>query len=399
MVDSAFPADWETRFAATGKGTQSACADRPPATAPRTAVCITGAARSFSSPLVLAGLRHHLLPALGPRVRLFMQLKSLDSDKREGWFGQYRQHRENVSSVGAMLRALRSPWLARLSGEATIIDGNGSYLGPELGQKGVHGTMPRIVPFDDSMHIAYRPGGECATYMQRYRERQLLMYLGMEWCHRAIVRHEAARDVRFDAVMLTRPDLVWWTPPTLWCQWDPGRTTVLSAKIRETGSDQVWSVPRDHAKTFLGLADRLRSCTVQACCADAESIQSRVVAKAGDSLTPAEAGVRSSFRTNTKSGPTLLRAVQGVCEVALHPYYLDGRMAFNMEREGPVLPIKTGVQLRRLFFGENATKKVDPNRDSQFGRAQEECHQALASTRCGRKTRGLKTCGWGEKFR
>ena len=318
-LDSAFPADWETRFAATGKGTQSACADRPPATAPRTAVCITGAARSFSSPLVLAGLRHHLLPALGPRVRLFMELKSLDSDKREGWFGQYRQHRENVSSVGAMLRALRSPWLARLSGEATIIDGNSSYLGPELGQKGVHGTMPRIVPFDDSMHIAYRSGGECATYMQRYRERQLLMYLGMEWCHRAIVRHEAARDVRFDAVMLTRPDLVWWTPPTLWCQWDPGRTTVLSAKIKETGSDQVWSVPRDHAKTFLGLADRLRSCTVQACCADAESIQSRVVAKAGGSLTPAEAGVRSSFRTNTKSGPTLLRAVQGVCEVALHP--------------------------------------------------------------------------------
>ena len=74
-------------------------------------------------------------------------------------------------------------------------------------------------------------------------------------------------------------------------------------------------------------------------------------------------------------------------------------MAFNMEREGPALLIKTGVQLRRLFFGENATKKVDPNRDSQFGRAQEECHQALASTRCGRKTRGLKTCGWGEKFR
>ena len=41
-------------------------------------------------------------------------------------------------------------------------------------------------------------------------------------------------------------------------------------------------------------------------------------------------------------------------------------MAFNMEREGPALLIKTGVQLRRLFFGENATKKVDPNRDSQL---------------------------------
>lgn len=366
---------------ASGDESCAAAGDSPP----RTAVCITGAARSFSAPLVQAGLRHNLIPSLG-NVRLFLQLKSRDSDKAEGWFGQYSQHRENISNVETLLATLSRPWLARLIGEASVLGGNGSYLG----EGAANSSIIRPVAPDGALHAEYRPSGACASQPKPrllYRDRQLLLYLGMEWCRRAVLRHEAATGVAFESVAFARPDLVWWEPPTPWCRREPRRKGLVHAGA--LGSDQAWVVPRGQMNAFLSLAARLRDCKAERCCGPAESVLADV-ARSSD-LAVEDHAARNSF-TPQQGHLSLLRSVQGVCEAVLHPSY-DGRRACAFERGALALPITTANALRRLFV-ENASTQVHLVPESTYL----ACRQALGATPCGARTPGLPPCGWGEKF-
>jgi hypothetical protein len=77
---------------------------------PRVAFCITGAARSFASPLVLAALRNNLVAPLagtdpaGGGSRFFLSLKASDSPKSGVYGVSFGRH---VSSIGPLVEVCR----------------------------------------------------------------------------------------------------------------------------------------------------------------------------------------------------------------------------------------------------------------------------------------------------
>ena len=98
-------------------------------------MCISGAARSFATPLVLSQLRHNLIESLashGAHKRLFLAIKTADSAKLNG--GTTERNYKITSAHAAaeikyLLHALEQPWLKPLIGEAVILNGSGTFNG------------------------------------------------------------------------------------------------------------------------------------------------------------------------------------------------------------------------------------------------------------------------------
>ena len=256
--------DWHSRFEQQGQAASARCAGA--SNPPRVAVCISGAARTFATPLLLAGLRHNFLAPLvnhASAARVFLYLKSADSAKRGDEDKGFRPQADDVRTLRRAL--LKARWLQPMLGEAVLVNGSGSFSGPSPSPH----TFA-VVPSDATSWRGYRTtaclpaeagslrgsAGECCSNRPKSfkggngEERLLLSQLGLAWCGGAIVRSEAALGAAYDVVLSARPDLLWWRPMHAWCEW-PHRTHALSCD--RPGCDAVWAAPRQHLSRLFGL--------------------------------------------------------------------------------------------------------------------------------------------------
>ena len=268
-------------------------------------------------------------------------------------------------------------------------------------------------------------------------ERLIHQHLGLAWCAGAIRRHEAARSAahprhatvgresrigavgdsssmfasslvhvaggssqsvsaplwRFDVIVFSRPDLIWWAPLPAHCDF-PWRTEMLSCD--KPGCDMAWVAPRAHMGRLMAQARLHRDCAdagppphgagrardvrrIASCCATSEWLlwyaQSARAAPAAHAALSAHAsehgGIHvysgSSAHRAAPSGTaipihrlsalepdrghfSLLRDTSHACTRSLSPKYATPSYALTLQqRHG--LSVATGARLR-LLFGE-----------------------------------------------
>ena len=376
--------DWEAKTRSNAESASARCDDRA-AEAPRVAFCVTGAARSFATPLVLTMLRHNLFGALGAAEgsRFFLQLKRYDSDKLSVK-SSTNFPRHNETTVAHLRGALATPWLHRVTAEAIIVDGSGATSIDATGsderemqhQGGHHSTV--IAASRDQLWQQYRasqctaagpaPCCEVGDYLREAnnQERMLLHHLGIGWCRASISRYESRSGRAFDMVVYTRPDLVWWKPMLPWCEL-PWRTQIIACN--EPGCDMAWIAPRQASTLLMSTAEQHRDCREPACCANSERLLRHAQARASSLLgvtvntTIGNALLHSQDRHN---GPgaikkaadqpaSLLRYVNGVCRIAFRPAFSEDALPNRSTKDAfkwipqRGLPISTIASLRRTM--------------------------------------------------
>jgi len=398
--------------------------------APRAAVCIAGAARAFTSPLVLDGLRHNFLaPIAGDRlegVRLFLHLKVADSSKRMKGVA-FQQHRSRVAPLYAELMA--HPWLSPLVEEAVIVNGSGAFTeggtAPSsrvtvvsANESAWKSFMPRACSAHASSSNAHgsrdsaRDGTRSCCRKASYllegnnEERLIHQHLGMSWCINAILRSEARRRVGYELLVFTRPDLVWWRPLPMTCELATlARTTMLSCDL--PGCDMVWIAPRKYMERLLGQAKMHRDCAdsgppphgaararnvrrVASCCSTSEWLlwyaQSYRASNAASKNTSkyvegGELGLGEiegeipikrlrELEPDRGGAFSLLREANGACELALAPNYLKDRYRLQQWHG---LSVATGTRLRQRFLASSAATEGEGSKggvgSSSSGRA------------------------------
>ena len=239
----------------------------PPAHQPHVAFCVTGAARTLTSPLVQHLMRIHLLEQYGGSEysRLFMLLKATDTAGASVKKGAYASQNNSIADVERVLsEGWLKPWLA----EAVIIGGSG--VTNAVGQG--WGSTTHVAESDETAWAAYR-ATKCTSKYKEFstnEERLLQDHLGKAWCMNAIRREEQRTSRRFNVVVVTRPDLLWLRPVAPWCSSPAPRYQVFSCPV--LGCDMFWTTPRRHAELLLGQAAMHRDCTGQNCCEYPEAL-------------------------------------------------------------------------------------------------------------------------------
>ena len=284
---------WSERVRERAERAVAPCASSRESSPPHVAFCVTGAARTFATPLVLTMLRHNLFGALGgaPSSRVFLQLKQLDSDKlNQRSMGTISFHQHNEITFANLNAAINTPWLRDVTGEAVIVNGSGAvddagnvdapqsllwrrYLPTVCNEtsvgrrlRGSHG---------DKQGKQDKHAGCCtlSPYLKdsNNQERMLLHHLGLSWCRGAISRYEARSGRAFDMVVYTRPDLVWWKPVLPWCKLEWQRQIVA---CREPGCDMAWFAPRKAGEVMMSTAEIHRDCHAadSTCCSTSERL-------------------------------------------------------------------------------------------------------------------------------
>lgn len=319
-------------------------------TSSRVAVCIAGAARGFSTPLVLQLLRRNFVEALGAEPRLFLHLKAGDTPKVDKYFFN-RFEKPNETSVGSILAALKLPWITRLAEEVVVVNGSGSFVGGGH-EAGEGQCLVRIVRGNGTMWRRYaqvrcdgtrhQPRSTCCVAPSRdgADEHLLLLHLSLAWCRGAILRAEARSGTLFDLVAYTRPDVIWWAPPPAWSAWSVQRAVLTSARVQNPGSDQAWVAAREFAPQLLSQAKLHRDCTTSisaqvGCCTHSSErtlSYSLLSSKAGGPLPPIE---------DIKWNISLLRLTKGACDPGirsslrdLETTFMKPRLQAHFERRG-----------------------------------------------------------------
>ena len=391
-------APWATDIAKSGHAAASACKNET-RVAPTVAFCIAGSARTFATPVVTTHLHNNLIVALTgdvARARLFLHLKLNDSEKMMGLAGQ-RFHSHKETSFLSIMAALKLPWMSAHVGELVLLNGSGSYAGPgctAVTDDGSCIVQPSAVAWKRyrtrACSLAQRQlrnlSGDtspmpCCTPQNHFiatgnnEERLLLSHLGIGWCGARIPLYEEAHAMRFDMVVYTRPDAVWWQPVVPWCKW---RWWDEMIHCDGPGCDMAWMVPRTHFDRLSRQHVMHRDCPARpntrgrhVCCTTSEHLLSfaRTHQNATHVLPPGQ-----HLRPSSASGKTLkninaLRSVKGVCEIVLHPVLsakhggkpsnAAGVFAFRHEHNSGIT-VQTIVRLRRLFVrNESATLEAD----------------------------------------
>ena len=383
---------------------------------PRTAFCIAGAARTFTVPLVQAALWHHLVRAFtggdatgGSRV--FFHLKTADSDKRHEPTGvtwmKYHARRFEPKRVEEAVRQWHE-WI----GAAVIVHGSGS-VGEPMSMTRESGAPPRAVEHVQSNSSAWRAyRSTCVRELDtrnnatRYiswgnnEERLILSHLGQQWCREAISRHEAASGRAFELVVFARPDIYWHAPVGPWCGRVAPKSALESAPDRPSpvqpvqlciraACDAHWSAPRESAMKLLSQAEEHQACAHYApstwplarrtanarvftdCCTDAERLL-------WWTARTHEMPVELSLPAPGVTSYSMLRSVEGVCDVIFDERYRKGSMwGWQKEREG--LPWATGAALKARF-GVAAQHEANATAADALLRKQRalaDCHAAL----------------------
>lgn len=358
---------------------------------PRVALCLAGAARSFTSPLVLDHLRRNLLkPLTGQDIgkarqqgsRIFLSLKTADSKKRAAGIS-FRQHRGTVEQIRDVIL---TTWLRKMVGEAVIINGSGAFLGSSSERLFVSEPSITIVPSNDTLWRSFRAtpcGFNISTGTTRHccrksgylldgnnEERLIHQHLGMRWCRAAIERAEARTHQRFDVVAFARPDLVWWTPLPDWCR-TPLAFRNAMWSCDKPGCDMAWVASRSHMERLFGQAEAHRDCSevrqptswqrhnvraVASCCSTSEWLLWYVQSGRGaEGRAPATSLPASRHEIPVwklgqlepdRGAFTLLREANGTCELVLAATYPRDRRQLQQQKG---LSVATGSRIRTLF--------------------------------------------------
>ena len=229
-------------------------------------MCIAGAARGFSTPLLLNLLKRNLFHAIGVEPRLFFLLKSLDSPKTSGSgvMVHFDQHHE--TSVMSIQNSLRQSWIAPAVAEAVVLEGSGDVAPDVSGAPSSWSpdAPGRVVRTNDTMWRQYR-SRRCERLWSGTNNEQRLIHnhLALQWCAAAIQREEARSGQRFDAVLFARPDLLWWEPLALPsftsnCLW--GLNSTFLRRSKSAGHDNAWVAPRAHLAHLFGQATLHHDC-------------------------------------------------------------------------------------------------------------------------------------------
>ena len=376
--------DWEARVEAQAALSRSRCNRQRDM--PRVAFCIAGAARSFATPLVLAMLRHRLL-ASHTASRLFLQLKTEDSDKFTGAkavVGQINFRKTNVSN-DALSAAIATDWLRNVTGEVALVRSSGAYVGGDAAATVELAAVVTSHAGDTELWRQY--ASPCAANSSGYlktgnnQERMIYQLLGQLWCRGAIERFERRIGVQFDQVVFARPDFLWMEgAPVRWCApanlASEGKAVWFAFK---PGCDMVWAAPRKYLAPLLSMAETHRDCHAEkkqnlgrkaACCHTPEYLLNFVIYKHGIP-TDARAALKSGYDYDA------LRNVQALCDIVLRPSYTRSQVVWTHVQHG--LPATVGFHVRALFLtptcvagSRNKPADARPERECLL-----ECRQAL----------------------
>ena len=239
-----------------GEASVAACSNAT-ASPPRTALCISGVARTFATPFMLENHLNMLLrPLVGDshstHARLFTYMKLLDRSTE-------------VDDLASLTSAMEGTWLRPMLAEVAILNGSGSYAGTGW-RAGIDsiGSLP-VYPTDMERSVQLRPNASrCkgpfnGTYEDWQHETLTRPYvatewaLGLRWCADAIVRFEKRVQRQFDVVAYVRPDQLFMKALPPWCTW-PWHNQTLACQAG--GSDGVWVAPRAHAMQMLNVVQR-----------------------------------------------------------------------------------------------------------------------------------------------
>ena len=351
-----------------------------------------------------------------------MHLKMLDSDKVVRTSGQaFLQHRE--STIANMFATMKQPWMSRMLGEAIILSGSGSVPVSAIGCS--HAAPHCVVPPDAEMWKDYRiracmpyptPSGKKNATLesilveptstccmpQNYwladgnnEERLLLQQLAIGWFGEAIPRYERAHGYQFDFIVMTRPDAVWWKPVRPWCEWN---WNVEMVTCDGPACDMAWFAPRRHLVRLTGqhiahrncpkLVERVRGRAQRhVCCTTSEHLLSftRKHRREGGNYTSFDQIPAANFSIPLLKGMSVMRAVTGVCSLALHgrlnliqgkPTLAAGQFAFKQQQKNGLL-IMTLTHLRALFV-RNETLAGRSKNKTILEIERQQCEAALS---------------------
>lgn len=334
-------ADWSRDMQSASAASAAQCASMP-TPAPRIAICTAGAARTFASPLVFESWRHNFVSALAGAAdsRVFLLLKTLDSDKRDTGAGHiFRQHHE-TSFEGLELR-LNHPWLARMLADVLIVNGSGAP--PQIVEAGRLGP---VVQPDDNAWKQWR----CRLHSGNDpdEERLCVSILALRWCNQAIRRFEASSEAPlerpFELVAFSRPDLVWWAPMPPWCAWNISKALLSFAQRSWVPADNMWVLPRQAADAALDLASVHRDCEQR----DAPCCGSRMEPLLRFALRGVPIHQNWTLWQRIGESISVLRAAQSACEMVTSRVFGKALIS-SRERIGITLPFAAASHLRRLF--------------------------------------------------
>lgn len=163
--------------------------------APRIALCLSGAARTFEHKLVHRSIKENVLERLGAPVTTFAFLKLGDarSDSRSEYGATIEATEAGVRRTARVLR------VARL----------------EL-KNASHNAPPQC-----SNYPTYRSREECPECHKggtAHQQSILGQLEGRAKCFEMLSAHEERENRTFDWVLVARPDLTWWDAVAPWCR-------------------------------------------------------------------------------------------------------------------------------------------------------------------------------------
>lgn len=203
----------------------------------RVAVCIAGAARTFTQPAVYLPMRQNLIDAIGGNTTVFARIKVAD-DHSDPRIRDIHATAGAPSSVGTTLaRALRHLGLSRREHLQILTDANDAC--PTCPYLSAFRTLPDPLPqpftFADHTQSKQYLRGLCGQLSNRGS------------CNDMIVAEERRTRLRFDRVVFVRPDFQFTLPVEPFCFW---RNRNVHARdwayiLDRRTADKLLKAPRD----------------------------------------------------------------------------------------------------------------------------------------------------------
>ncbi|KAL1522893.1 hypothetical protein AB1Y20_017858 [Prymnesium parvum] len=217
---------------------------------PRVAHCIVGAARTFPVERAWRSLRRNLVEAFGGI--------GLEAEAADVFF-----HMKLVDDALKAQREWRFDSLSRTDDAASVCEAACAF-------------SPRGVSLLNESHAG--PPHPAAVTAGCFRSgffahpqnmaRAVSQWTSFNDCLGSLSAAEAAAGKRYDLVVLTRPDTIWYGAVAPFCQHDLRFTTVHRGPVRWNSTlEWLLIMPRRHAQTILGTAAVFDSCKPgERCC-------------------------------------------------------------------------------------------------------------------------------------
>lgn len=386
----------------------------------RIAFCIAGAARTFTAPIIQAGIRDNFFGPLAAwhgqanlsQSRFFVLVKTDDSTKLgmgaafHASNDRFSQHHTDKTNL---LRVLTTSWFTPMLAAAAVVEGSGAHewLAPAENASDVlvyavgNATMWqrfRATYCNESKATSEQPGccqpdGPFRGNTSSANEARLIhQHMNLRWCYKAILHQEAKQGWTFELVAYTRPDVLWYAPVLPSCavanRW-PWQTHVLSCFY--PGCDMTWVAPRQHATRIMDQVSLRRDCRSQhtkrhgkfghmfardqlTCCAAAEWLQWYTYLSPNANAADGIPVFQSNTMVPEKGAFGILRQVKGACQIALARRIGRDFLAHVNHMNG--LSASVGFAIRRMF---NETDRLGCHAATNESRTVHMATQMVAS--------------------